>query len=93
MVRGAIGAVVLADTRRLDDGFASVDFFDVRGVPYLVAVNAIDGAPAYSEADLRAAIDLAPHILLLQLEARESGSSTLALITLLQYRLSRPVIA
>lgn len=89
MVRGAIGAIVLADTRRLDDCFASIDFFDARNVPYIVAVNAFDGAPSYSEADLRAAIDLPPRIPLLQLDARKSGSSTLALITLLKYRLTQ----
>ncbi|MFD4525569.1 ATP/GTP-binding protein [Streptomyces sp. NPDC058470] len=93
MVRGAVGAIVLADTRRLGDSFASIDFFDVRGVPYIVAVNAFDGAPAYSEGDLRAAMELPPLVPLLQLDARESGSSTLALITLLKYRLNQPVTA
>jgi len=93
MVRGAVGAIVLADTRRLADCFASIDFFEARGVPYIVAVNAFDGAPAYSEADLRAAIALPLHIPLLQLDARESGSSTLALLTLLKYRLSQSATA
>ncbi|MFF2650698.1 ATP/GTP-binding protein [Streptomyces sp. NPDC058045] len=93
MIRGALGAIILADTRRLEDCFASIDFFEDRGAPYIVAVNRFDGAPSYSSDDLRAAIDLPPHIPLLQLDARESGSSTLALIQLLQYRLSQPVTA
>lgn len=93
MVRGAMGAIVLADTRRLDDCFASIDFFEARDVPYIVAVNAFDGAPSYSESDLRTAIDLAEDIPLRLLDARESGSSTLALIALLKHRLNQPVTA
>jgi uncharacterized protein len=93
MIRGALGAVVLADTRRLDDCFPSIDFFEARNAPYIVAVNRFDGAPAYSSSDLRAAIDLPTHVPLLQLDARESGSSTLALIKLLEYRLAPPVTA
>jgi hypothetical protein len=93
MVRGAIGAIVLADTRRLPDCFASLDFFDSRGVPYLVAVNAFDGSQSYSEADVREAIGLAPEIPLLQLDARDKASSTLALVKLINYRLRQPTSA
>ncbi|MEU5839765.1 ATP/GTP-binding protein [Streptomyces diacarni] len=93
MARGALGAIVLADTRRLDDCFASIDFFERRDVPFIVAVNAFDDAPAYSSGDLRDAIGLPPNVPLLQLDAREAGSSTHALIELLEYRLRQPVTA
>ena len=50
---GALGAVVLADTRRLDDCFPSVDYFENRGLPFIVAVNCFDGAPRYDPEDVR----------------------------------------
>jgi len=93
MARGAVGAIVLADTRRMGDCFASIDFFERRSVPFIVAVNAFDGAPVYSAHDLREAIDLAPDIPLVQLDARQAGSSTHALIQLLRYRLNQPTTA
>nr|WP_225842149.1 ATP/GTP-binding protein [Streptomyces sp. PHES57] len=93
MARGALGAIVLADTRRLEDCFAAIDFFQLRGVPFLVAVNAFDGAPAYSSSDLRDATGLPPEVPLLQLDAREADSSTRALIELLAYRLRQPATA
>src|SRR5690606_22335093 len=58
--KGAIGAVVLADVRRLPDCFPSIDFFENRQLPYLVAVNCFDGAPRYAEDDLREALSI-PH--------------------------------
>src|SRR5207249_7534533 len=53
LVRGAIGAVVLVDTRRLADSFAAVDFFEDRGLPYLVALNRFDGVLAHRPDDVR----------------------------------------
>ena len=55
---GALGAVVLADTRRLDDCFPSVDYFEKRGLPFVVALNCFDGAPRYDPDDVREALDL-----------------------------------
>ncbi|WP_019356470.1 GTP-binding protein [Streptomyces sp. AA1529] len=93
MARGALGAIILTDTRRLDDCFASLDFFERRHVPFIVAVNAFDAAPSYSGSDLREAIGLPRGVPLLQLDAREAGSSTHALIELLEYRLRQPITA
>ena len=56
LVRGAIGAVVLVDTRRLEESFAAVDFFEARNLPFLVAVNEFDDAPTYAAEDLREAL-------------------------------------
>ncbi|MFJ6017471.1 GTP-binding protein [Streptomyces sp. NPDC092952] len=90
MIRGALGTIVLADTRRLADCFASIDFLELREAPYIVAVNRFDGAPAHSDEELRTAIQLPPHVPLLHLDARERYSSTRALIALLEYRLNQP---
>jgi uncharacterized protein len=71
---GALGAVVLADTRRLADCFAAVDYFERRGIPFLVAVNSFDGAPSYPEEELRAALDLDVDVPLLVCDARQKES-------------------
>src|SRR5436309_8962700 len=62
LVRGAIGAIVLVDCRRLQDSFAAVDFFENRRLPFLVAVNEFDGAPRYPVEEVRKALTLPEHI-------------------------------
>ena len=62
LVRGAIGAVVLVDTRRLADCFAAVDYFEDRGLPFVVAVNCFDGAPDPPADDVREALTIGPAI-------------------------------
>jgi signal recognition particle receptor subunit beta len=83
--RGALGAVVLADTRRLEDCFAAVEFFERRGIRFLVAINEFDGAHHYRDADLRAALDLKSHVPLLRCDARSAGSAKNVLITLVEH--------
>ena len=58
LVRGAIGAVILVDCRRLQDSFAAVDFFEHRNLPFLIAVNEFDGTPRYPAAEVRKALTL-----------------------------------
>ena len=70
----ALGAVVLADTRRLEDCFPSVDYFEQRGIPFVVAVNCFDGARAYPVEQVRTALDLDPAIPLLLCDARVRDS-------------------
>jgi signal recognition particle receptor subunit beta len=82
---GALGAVVLADTRRLSDCFPSVDYFERRGTPFLVAVNCFDGAPAHSAEEVRDALDLDPHVPLLLCDARKKHSSRDTLIALVRH--------
>lgn len=60
LVHGAIGAVVLVDTRRLEDSFAAVDFFEARSLPFLIAVNEFDDSPKYSIDELREALSVSP---------------------------------
>ena len=85
---GALGAVVLADTRRLSDCFPSVDYFEQRQVPFIVAINVFDGAPSYDAEDVRIALDLDPHVPAVLCDARQRASVKEVLITLVQHVLA-----
>ena len=89
MTRGALGALVLADTRRLELSFQVMDLLEERGLPYAVAVNHFDDAPYFAEAELRDALDLLPETPLVACDARDRRSSTEALISLVQYLYAR----
>jgi signal recognition particle receptor subunit beta len=86
---GALGAVVLADTRRLADCFASVDYFEKRGLAFVVAINCFDGAHRYDPAEVRAALDLGPQVPVALCDAREPESVKIVLITLVEHVLAR----
>jgi signal recognition particle receptor subunit beta len=90
---GALGAVVLADTRRLVDCFDAVDFFESRGIRFLVAVNEFDGAYAYSPDEVRGALALAPHVPVVLCDARQASSSTRVLIDLVTHLLQATAVA
>jgi signal recognition particle receptor subunit beta len=79
---GALGAVVIADTRRLETCFAAVDFFERRGVPFVVAVNCFEGAHRYEPEEVRAALSLDPAIPVVLCDARERESAKAVLVTL-----------
>jgi uncharacterized protein len=81
---GALGAVVLADVRRLDDCFPSVSYFETREVPFLVAVNCFDDAPHYELSEIRQALDLDESIPLVLCDARDHDSVKQTLIRLVQ---------
>ncbi|RII20628.1 hypothetical protein DSC45_05325 [Streptomyces sp. YIM 130001] len=85
---GALGAIVLADTRRLEECFAAVDFFERRGIGFVVAVNEFDGSFRYEPEEVRAAIDLKPEVPVLLCDARISSSGIQALVTLVQHLLT-----
>ncbi|HEX6073929.1 MAG TPA: ATP/GTP-binding protein [Micromonosporaceae bacterium] len=82
---GAIGAVVLADTRRLKDCFPSVDYFERRGTPFLVAVNCFDGARRYLPGVVRQALDLDSDVPVVLCDARDRESSKQVLIELVSH--------
>lgn len=82
---GAMGAVVLADTRRLGDCFAAVDYFESRRIPFVVAVNCFDGADVYEEDEIRAALDLPAHIPVQFCDARDRESAKYVLIRLFEH--------
>ena len=82
---GAVGAVVLADTRRLADCFPSIDYFEGRGTPFIVAVNCFEGARQYDLAEVRAALNLDPEVPVVLCDARQRAASKEALISLLEH--------
>lgn len=81
---GAIGAVVLADTRRLEDAFSSIDYFEQRGTPFVVAVNCFEGARVYQPQEVEQALNLDPHVPVRLCDARRRESVKTVLITLLE---------
>ena len=85
---GALGAVVLADTRRLGDCFPSVNYFEKRQLPFIVAINCFDGAPHYDPEDVRIALDLDPRVPALLCDARHRDSVKQVLITLVEHVLA-----
>ncbi|MFJ2767938.1 GTP-binding protein [Streptomyces sp. NPDC087300] len=87
LVRGAIGAVVLADTRRLSDCFPALDYFESCGLPYIVAVNHFDGSEEFAVADVREALTVPPHIPVLIMDARQRISAIESLLALVGHAL------
>lgn len=88
LVRGAIGAVVLADTRRLDACFAAMDFFEARDLPYVVAVNHFDGDRRYELDDIREALALSVETPLMYCDARRRDSAAEMLVALVKHALA-----
>jgi uncharacterized protein len=88
LVRGAIGAIILVDVRRLQDSFAAVDFFEHRKLPFLIAVNEFDGAPRYPTDEVRRALTLPDSTPVIAIDARDRKSATDALIAISEYALA-----
>jgi signal recognition particle receptor subunit beta len=87
LARGAIGAVVLADTRRLTDCFAAVDFFEQRDIPFVVAVNCFDGARRRDPQSIRNALDIDPVVPVVLCDARSRESAKQILIEIVDHAL------
>lgn len=88
IARGALGALVMVDTRRLEDSFAVMDMAEEQGLPYAVAVNRFPDAPAHADEVLRKHLDLDPRTPLVQCDARERRGSIDALIALAEHALT-----
>jgi signal recognition particle receptor subunit beta len=86
---GALGAVVLADTRRLADCFPAIDYFERREIPFIVALNCFEGARRYSTEDVRAALDLDPGLPIVLCDARSRDSAKEILISLVEHVLTQ----
>jgi uncharacterized protein len=86
---GALGAVVLADTRRLADCFPSVDYFERRGMPFVLAVNCFDEARRYPVDTMRAALNLNSDTPLVLCDARQRSSSRDVLVALVEHAVAR----
>ncbi len=88
LVRGAIGAVVLVDTRRLEDCFGPIDFFEARNLPFVVAINAFDGLLRHRPEDVREALQLGSEVPVLVCDAREKESAKQTLISVVEHALA-----
>ncbi|HEY7594421.1 MAG TPA: ATP/GTP-binding protein [Actinophytocola sp.] len=89
IVLGAIVAIVLVDTRRLADGFASIDYFEARGLPFVVAVNQFEGAQRFSTEDVREALTLPDDVVIMNCDARSRDSAKEVLIAASEYALAK----
>ena len=87
LVRGAIGAVVLVDTRRLADCFPAVDYFENSGLPFVVALNGFDGQQPYQPEEVREALQIGPDTPIITTDARHRADAKSALITLVEHAL------
>jgi signal recognition particle receptor subunit beta len=88
LVRGAIGAVVLVDSRRLADSFPAIDYFEDAGLPFVVGLNGWDGRFAHVESEVREALTLSPHIPIVRTDARVREAVKDSLITLVEHALA-----
>ncbi len=89
LVRGAIGAVVLVDTARLDEAFSAVDYFEARGIPFIVAINDFDGQPRYTEDEVADALALGADVPLMHIDARDRDSALGALVRVTEFALAQ----
>jgi uncharacterized protein len=89
LVRGAIGAVVLADTRRLADSFGPIDYFEERRLPYIIGMNCFEGVPQYPVEDVREAMAIPAEVPIVKCDARKRESTKQALITMVQHAMQR----
>lgn len=84
LVRGALGAVVLVDTRRLDHCYASIGYYEARGLPFVVAANQFADAPTHHRDDVRHALNIADDVPMLRCDARDRDSVKEVLVALLE---------
>nr|WSY56480.1 ATP/GTP-binding protein [Streptomyces sp. NBC_00886] len=85
---GSLGAVVLADTRRLEDCFAALDYFERRSIPFVVGVNCFEGADRYPVEAVRQALDLDEDVPLMLCDARDRASVKEVLIEVVQHAMA-----
>ncbi|XRQ14172.1 GTP-binding protein [Actinomadura welshii] len=82
---GAVGAIVLVDTRRLSTSFASIDFFEQREIPFIVAANVFDGARRYTVEEIRDALDVDPHVPVMLCDVRRRDTARDVLVALVEH--------
>jgi signal recognition particle receptor subunit beta len=84
---GAIGAIVLVDTARLDEAFSPLDYFESKGLPFIVAVNQFDGTREYTLDEVAGALALRPEVPIIRVDARDRESAKEALVRVTEYAL------
>ena len=91
LVRGAIGAVVLVDSNRLDSCFAAIDYMERADVPFIVAINAFDGVLVHHPDDVREALDVPHHVPVVVTDARRKAAVKDTVITLVRQAMTLAV--
>jgi signal recognition particle receptor subunit beta len=89
---GALGAVVLVDTRRIDQSFAAIDYFEEKAIPFVVGVNHFDGSHRYPIEEIREALEIPDHVPAVLCDAREKGTAKMVLVTLLETLVQRAAL-
>lgn len=89
LCQGAIGAIVLVDTNRLDEAFSPLDYFESKELPFIVAVNQFDNTRRYPLEEVRAALAIPEHVPMMQIDARDRESCKQALIRVTEYALEQ----
>ena len=90
-IQGAIGAVVLVDTRRLTESFPAVDYFENAGLPFIVGINGFGGEFPHTVTSVQEALSVSQDVPVIECDARERGSAKAALITLVQHAMATPL--
>ncbi len=93
LINGAIGAVVIVDTRRLADSFPAVDYFEAAGLPFIVAINGFHGEFPYSISDVQQALAVNPDVPIVCCDARERKSTKSTLISLVEHAMAMQMSA
>ncbi|MCC9708894.1 ATP/GTP-binding protein [Streptomyces sp. MNU76] len=88
LASGALGAVVLVDTRRLEDCFAAVDYFERRSIPFVIGVNCFDDAARYPAETVRQALDLDPDVPVVLCDARQRDSVKDILVAVVRHAMA-----
>jgi uncharacterized protein len=91
--QGAVGAIVLVDLRRVGDCFGAIDYFEDRGVPFVVAINGFSGSDHFDDVTVREALALRPGCPLIRMDARDSASCRVTLIGVVEHALARSTAA
>ena len=93
LIHGAIGAVVMVDTRRLADSFPAVDYFEAAGIPFIIAINGFYGEFPYGSKDVKEALAVSPHVPIVRCDARDRSSTKSALISLVEHAMTMQMTA
>ena len=88
LIQGAIGAVVLVDTRRLADSFPAVDYFETAGLPFIVAINGFNGEYPHAMQDVQEALSVSPNVPIVECDARGRASTKATLIALVEHAMT-----
>jgi signal recognition particle receptor subunit beta len=93
LIHGAIGAVVMVDTRRLADSFPAVDYFEAAGIPFIIAINGFHGEFPYGSNDVKEALAVSPHVPIVRCDARDRRSTKTTLISLVEHAMTMQMTA